>query len=50
MRLLYACETSYYLATVLMLALWEVPRKDFHVMMTHHLATVVSIIFTYKYK
>ncbi len=50
MKWLYAAETSYYLATTIMLALWEVPRKDFHVMMTHHFATVVSIIFTYKYK
>lgn len=50
MRLLYALETAYYLSTIAMLALWEVPRKDFHVMMTHHFGTVVSIIFTYKYK
>lgn len=50
MRWLYALETAYYLATTVMLAFWEVPRKDFQVMMTHHLATVVSIIFTYKYK
>jgi hypothetical protein len=50
MRRLYALETSYYLATVVMLAVWEVPRKDFPVMMAHHFATVVAIVFTYKYK
>jgi hypothetical protein len=50
MRLLYLAETAYYLATIMMLALWEVPRKDFHVMMTHHFCTVIAIIFTYRYK
>jgi len=49
MRVLYACELAYYLATILMLALWEVPRKDSHVMMAHHFATVVLITFSYKY-
>lgn len=50
MRLLYASELAYYLATIMMLALWEVPRKDYHVMMTHHFATVVLITCSYKYK
>lgn len=50
MRVLYACELAYYLATILMLALWEVPRKDQHVMMAHHFATVMLIVFSYKYK
>lgn len=50
MRLMYAGELAYYLATIIMLALWEVPRKDSHVMMTHHVVTVVLLTFSYKYK
>lgn len=50
MRLLYMAELSYYLATIIMLAVWEVPRKDYFVMMMHHFSTVALIIFTYKYK
>ncbi|KAJ9530728.1 hypothetical protein QJQ45_014883 [Haematococcus lacustris] len=49
MRLLYAAELAYYTATTVMLATWEVARKDFHVMMTHHFLTAVSMVFTYKY-
>jgi hypothetical protein len=50
MRWLYICELSYYLATIVMLAKWEVPRKDYHVMMLHHISTVMLILGTYKYK
>lgn len=50
MRVLYTAELAYYLATIIMLAVWEVPRKDFPVMMVHHFSTVALIVFTYKYK
>jgi len=50
MQVLYAVELSYYLSTIIMLAVWEVPRKDYPVMMMHHFSTVALIIFTYKYK
>lgn len=50
MRALYGCEMAYYISTILMLALWEVPRQDSHVMMMHHFITVALIGFSYKYK
>lgn len=50
MKLLYGTQLSYYISTIGTLALWEVPRKDFHVMMFHHCATVVLIAFSYMYK
>ncbi|GBF93647.1 hypothetical protein Rsub_06750 [Raphidocelis subcapitata] len=40
MRALYDAELSFYFSSVFMLLFWEVRRKDFAVMFTHHLVTV----------
>ena len=50
MRVLYYAELAYYASSILMLALWEVPRKDQAVMMLHHWATVTLIAFSHAYK
>jgi len=49
MKLLYAAEAAYYLSSIAMLALWEVPRKDQNVMMLHHFLTVVLIGLSYQF-
>jgi hypothetical protein len=41
MQLHYCLESSFYISSVVMLLLWEVRRKDFMAMLTHHMATVV---------
>ncbi len=46
-RLYYAAEGAFYTASIFMLVAWEERRKDFHVMMVHHLATSVLIAASY---
>ncbi|KAK9811896.1 hypothetical protein WJX72_012030 [[Myrmecia] bisecta] len=48
LRTLYCVEMAHYLSSVFMLLLWETRRKDFLVMMTHHLATLALIVLSYS--
>ena len=43
----YAAELTFYLSSTFMLVLWEERRKDFHVMMLHHLMSVFLIAASY---
>lgn len=44
----YAAEGAFYTASVFMLLLWEERRKDFWVMMLHHLVTFALITASYS--
>ena len=46
----YAAELTFYLSSTFMLVLWEERRKDFHVMMLHHLMSVFLIAASYTTK
>lgn len=43
MQLLYHMELGFYIASVFMILFWEIRRKDFAAMFSHHIATVVLI-------
>lgn len=47
---LYCFELAFYISSIGMLVFWETRRKDFVVMMTHHIATVVLIALSYHLK
>ena len=48
MRVYYAAEGAFYAASVGMLLLWEERRRDFAVMMLHHLTTCGLIAASYS--
>jgi ceramide synthetase len=43
MQLLYCLELGFYIASVFMILFWEIRRKDFTAMFSHHIATVILI-------
>jgi ceramide synthetase len=43
MQLLYHLELGFYIASVFMILCWEIRRKDFAAMFSHHIATVILI-------
>jgi ceramide synthetase len=43
MQWLYNLQLSFYISSVFMILLWEIRRRDFAAMFTHHLVTVVLI-------
>ena len=43
----YMCELGYYLQGIVSLLVWETRRKDFGVMMAHHVVTVILITFSH---
>lgn len=43
MQLLYHLELGFYIASVFMILFWEIRRKDFAAMFSHHIATVILI-------
>ncbi|CAN1133466.1 Ceramide synthase LOH2 [Linum perenne] len=45
--LYYMCECGFYLYSIPALVLWETRRKDFAVMMSHHIITVALIGISY---
>lgn len=47
MILLYMCECGFYLYSIAALLTWETRRKDFSVMMSHHIVTVILISYSY---
>ncbi|GFP91132.1 lag1 longevity assurance homolog 2 [Phtheirospermum japonicum] len=46
-KLVYMCECGFYTYSIAALLLWETRRKDFSVMMSHHVITVFLIAFSY---
>ena len=40
-------ELGYYLQGIVSLVFWETRRKDFGVMMAHHVVTVILIVFSH---
>lgn len=44
---LYQVHTGFYMVSVLMLLFWETRRKDFPVMMAHHIVTLSLLVGSY---
>uniref|UniRef100_A0A2P2KGH8 Uncharacterized protein MANES_10G071500 n=1 Tax=Rhizophora mucronata TaxID=61149 RepID=A0A2P2KGH8_RHIMU len=47
LKLFYMCQCGFYIYSIAALLMWETRRKDFSVMMSHHVITVVLIGFSY---
>ncbi|CAK9210723.1 unnamed protein product [Sphagnum troendelagicum] len=47
MKLLYTGQCGFYVYSVAALLVWETRRKDFGVMMTHHIITIFLITYSY---
>jgi len=43
----YMCECGFYIYSIAALLMWETRRKDFAVMMSHHVITVILIGYSY---
>jgi ceramide synthetase len=50
MSMLYNMELTFYISSVFMIVFWEVKRKDFPVMFTHHVITVMLISASMHFK
>ncbi|PHT53706.1 hypothetical protein CQW23_08168 [Capsicum baccatum] len=46
-KLIYMCQCGFYLYSIVAFLVWETQRKDFAVMMSHHIVTVILISFSY---
>ncbi|XP_074275368.1 ceramide synthase LOH2 [Silene latifolia] len=47
LKLLYMCQCGFYIYSIAALLIWETRRKDFAVMMSHHVITVILIGYSY---
>lgn len=47
LKLYYVCQCGFYLYSIAALLTWETRRKDFAVMMSHHVITVILIGYSY---
>lgn len=47
LKLIYMCQCGFYLYSIAALVTWETRRKDFAVMMSHHVITVFLIGYSY---
>lgn len=47
-KLYYAAELGFYLPGIVMLLVWETRRKDFLVMLAHHLVTVALLVASHR--
>ncbi|KAF8020297.1 hypothetical protein BT93_G0874 [Corymbia citriodora subsp. variegata] len=47
LKLIYMCQCGFYLYSIAALVTWETRRKDFAVMMSHHIITVFLISYSY---
>ncbi|KAK3015052.1 hypothetical protein RJ639_005577, partial [Escallonia herrerae] len=45
--LIYMCQCGFYVYSIAALLTWETRRKDFSVMMSHHIVTVILIGYSY---
>ncbi|KAL3515278.1 hypothetical protein ACH5RR_022180 [Cinchona calisaya] len=46
-KLIYMCQCGFYIYSITALLTWETRRKDFSVMMSHHVVTVILISYSY---
>ncbi|KAJ4716317.1 LAG1 longevity assurance like [Melia azedarach] len=47
LKLFYMCQCGFYIYSIAALITWETRRKDFSVMMSHHVITVILIGYSY---
>ncbi|XP_073127521.1 ceramide synthase LOH2-like [Henckelia pumila] len=47
LKLIYMCQCGFYIYSIAALLTWETRRKDFFVMMSHHVVTVILIAYSY---
>ncbi|XP_051145247.1 ceramide synthase LOH2-like [Andrographis paniculata] len=47
LKLIYLCQCGFYIYSITALLTWETRRKDFSVMMSHHIVTVTLISVSY---
>lgn len=47
LQLVYMCQCGFYAYSIAALLTWETRRKDFSVMMSHHVVTVILIGYSY---
>ncbi|CAA3028377.1 LAG1 longevity assurance homolog 2-like [Olea europaea subsp. europaea] len=47
LKFIYMCECGFYIYSIAALLIWETRRKDFSVMMSHHIITVILIGYSY---
>ncbi|KAG8368374.1 hypothetical protein BUALT_Bualt15G0038900 [Buddleja alternifolia] len=47
LKLIYMCQCGFYIYSIVALSTWETRRKDFSVMMSHHVVTVIVIGYSY---
>ncbi|XP_010269982.1 PREDICTED: LAG1 longevity assurance homolog 2-like [Nelumbo nucifera] len=47
LKLLYMCQCGFYVYGIAALLMWETRRKDFSIMMSHHVITVILIGYSY---
>ncbi|PIN06055.1 Protein transporter of the TRAM (translocating chain-associating membrane) superfamily [Handroanthus impetiginosus] len=47
LKLIYMCQCGFYIYSIAALLTWETRRKDFSVMMSHHVVTVILISYSY---
>ncbi|XP_057496298.1 ceramide synthase LOH2 [Actinidia eriantha] len=47
LKLFYMCQCGFYIYSIAALLSWETRRKDFSVMMSHHVVTVILIGYSY---
>ncbi|PSS02713.1 LAG1 longevity assurance like [Actinidia chinensis var. chinensis] len=47
LKLFYMCQCGFYMYSIAALLTWETRRKDFSVMMSHHVVTVILISYSY---
>ncbi|XP_022897816.1 LAG1 longevity assurance homolog 2-like [Olea europaea var. sylvestris] len=45
--LIYMCQCGFYIYSIAALLTWETRRRDFSVMMSHHVVTVILIAYSY---
>ncbi|KAL3814228.1 hypothetical protein ACJIZ3_015496 [Penstemon smallii] len=47
LKLIYMCQCGFYIYSSAALLTWETRRKDFTVMMSHHIVTVILLAYSY---
>ncbi|KAG9450982.1 hypothetical protein H6P81_010947 [Aristolochia fimbriata] len=47
LQLFYMCQCGFYIYSIAALLTWETRRKDFSIMMSHHIITVILIGYSY---
>ncbi|XXG70838.1 hypothetical protein AAC387_Pa07g0231 [Persea americana] len=47
LKLFYMCQCGFYMYSIAALLMWETRRKDFSIMMSHHIITTILIGYSY---